>query len=148
MNTNTIDKQNAAQTVDTPADSVALAAPDPMEARVAKLSSRMDDLEILLLSNPQASPEAPPVPPVMAEPAPGIDATMVGGMFNCPECGLRIIGPSLTAIQGAKGAYYEHPFEESPKLQGQKCRLIGQKFKSPVIRLEMVNPQALTPAKQ
>lgn len=77
----------------------------------------------------------------------GIYATMVGGMFNCPECGLRINGPSLTAVQGSKSAYYEHPFGEAPKLNNQRCRLIGVKFKSPIVLLEFVNPSGLTATK-
>lgn len=68
-----------------------------------------------------------------------IAATMVGGIFNCPECGLRITSPALIATQGLKtGGYYEHPFDDSPRLAGGKCRLIGKKFKSPIVHLEFV----------
>ena len=77
----------------------------------------------------------------------GITCAMVGVQVNCPECGLRLISPSLTAVQGAKGACYEHPFHESTQLGGKQCRLKGQKFKSPVIYLEALNPDALKPAK-
>lgn len=71
----------------------------------------------------------------------GIQAEMIGATFNCPLCGLRIIGPSLT---GQKGVLYEHPFDDSPKLSGQKCELKGQKFKSPVVYLQFAKPRPLT----
>lgn len=74
----------------------------------------------------------------------GISAQMVGGTFNCPECGLRIQGPSLTAQIGKNQGYYEHPFDDAPRLAGQKCRLKGVKFKPPVIFLESVTPLPLT----
>lgn len=76
----------------------------------------------------------------------GISAQMVGGQFNCPICGLRIIGPSLTAQVGKNMNLYEHPFDESPKLSGQKCELKGMKFRSPVLFLEFATPRPLTPA--
>lgn len=68
----------------------------------------------------------------------GIQAHMIGATFNCPLCDLRITGPSLT---GQKGVLYEHPFDDSPKLSGQKCKLKGQKFTSPVIYLQFATPQ-------
>jgi predicted RNA-binding Zn-ribbon protein involved in translation (DUF1610 family) len=76
----------------------------------------------------------------------GVTAQLIGGTFNCPECGLRIAGPSMT---GQQNALYEHPFGESAKLSGQQCRLKGQKFKAPVIYLEAVKPlPPLTPSGQ
>jgi len=115
------------------------------------LISRIDDLELMVmnLTIPPVNdlvPVAPEVPEVQS-----LDSVMVGAFFNCPECGLRLDGPSLTAIQGSKGANYVHPFGESPKLgAGIRCRLAGQQFKSPIVRLEFVNsPKAadLTAAK-
>jgi len=73
----------------------------------------------------------------------GLSAQMVGGIFNCPECGLRITGPSTTSM---KGSLYEHPFDESPQLGGKKCRLIGKKFKSPVVFLEFAPAKPSSPA--
>lgn len=86
------------------------------------------------------------VPPAQSYPGDygALEAIMVGGEFNCPECGLRINGPSRTSTQGTKSAFYEHPYTESPKLSGKQCRLIGQKFQSPIVRLQFVNPQGLT----
>lgn len=68
--------------------------------------------------------------------AEAIPCIMVGAILNCPECGLRFNGPSLTATQGSKGANYEHSWDESPKLNGQKCRFKGMKFKNPIVYLE------------
>lgn len=109
------------------------------------LAGRVAALELKLAQAEE--PQRPQLPPRDLMPFQGINATMVGGIFNCPECGLRIVGPSMTAVQGSKGAFYEHPFEESPKLNNQKCRLIGVKFKSPIVQLEFVNPAGLTAAK-
>lgn len=74
----------------------------------------------------------------------GISAQMVGAQFNCPICGLRIIGPSLTAEVGKNKGFYEHPFDDSPRLSGKKCELKGMKMKSPVVFLEFVTPRPLT----
>lgn len=76
----------------------------------------------------------------------GLLADMVGGIFNCPKCGLRLNSPSLT---GAKGGLYEHPFQESVKLSGQQCELKGLKFKAPIVFLQYAEarfqPRPLTP---
>ncbi len=63
----------------------------------------------------------------------GLSLQMVGGIFNCPVCGLRLDSPSLT---GMKGGRYEHPFGTSPQLGGVQCKYIGRKFKPPVVFLE------------
>ncbi len=109
--------------------------------RLRAVEAQIEELTTIRETQPVHDPGPAPVS------GSGIDATMVGGMFNCPECGLRIDGPSLTAIQGSMSSNYAHPFGDSPKLSGQKCRLIGQKFKSPIVHLEFVNPAGLTGAK-
>lgn len=68
----------------------------------------------------------------------GISTQMVGGVFDCPVCGLRIQGPSMTA---QKGGFYEHPFGEAPKLGGKQCELKGVKFKPPVVFLQFATPR-------
>lgn len=81
---------------------------------------------------------APPPPET-----PGISAELVGGIFNCPKCGLRLMGPGLT---GMKGGLYEHTFDASPKLSGQQCEFKGRKFSVPVVFLKLVEPKPhLTP---
>lgn len=97
------------------------------------LADRVTELESKLLNL------TGPPPPSATAPTETIAATMVGGTFNCPECGLRITSPAMISTQGLQtGGYYEHPFDEAPRLSGKKCRLIGQKFKSPVVLLEFV----------
>lgn len=96
------------------------------------LTARVTELESKLLNLTGPHPPSAATPQTIA-------ATMVGGIFNCPECGLRITSPALIATQGLKtGGYYEHPFDDSPRLAGGKCRLIGKKFKSPIVHLEFV----------
>lgn len=68
----------------------------------------------------------------------GLLADMVGGIFNCPKCGLRLNSPSLTGI---KGGLYEHPFQESPKLSGVQCELKGLKFNAPIVFLQFADPK-------
>lgn len=69
----------------------------------------------------------------------GISARLVGGMFDCPMCGLRIDGPSLTAIKSKPNqGVYQHPYAESPQLGGKQCELKGATFKAPIIYLERV----------
>lgn len=80
---------------------------------------------------------------IAAERTNGVSAAMVGGVFDCPKCGLRIDGPSMTA---QKGLFYVHSFQESPKLGGKQCELKGVQFKAPVAFLEFVKP--LTPKAQ
>jgi hypothetical protein len=103
-----------------------------MEARMLELETRLLNLE------------SPPPSPVTKEET--ITATMVGGTFNCPECGLRITSPAMIKTQGLKsGGYYEHPFDEAPRLNGGKCRLIGRKFESPSVVLKMITPKPVAP---
>lgn len=64
----------------------------------------------------------------------GISAPMVGAFFNCPECGIRIQGPSLTS---QKGGLYDHGFGEAPVLGKTRCSFTGKRFKAPVIFLEL-----------
>jgi hypothetical protein len=46
------------------------------------------------------------------------------------------------STQGMKATgYYEHPFEDAPRLKNQKCRLIGRKFESPIVTLKVITPK-------
>ena len=75
----------------------------------------------------------------------GITAVVIGGEFNCPKCGLRLSAPAkITQVGKQHPGLYEHPFDESPKLGGKKCILMGFKFKAPVIFLESTKPLPLT----
>lgn len=72
----------------------------------------------------------------------GMEAEMVGGIFNCPKCGLRLNSPSTT---GMKGQLYEHPFDTSPKLSGVQCELKGKKFLPPGVFLRMAPDKSNKP---
>ncbi len=118
---------------------------DALSAHVKELTDTVTSLSAvvggLLPPAIEASGAQPGVPM-------SIRATMVGGQFNCPECGLRISGTSMP-VQG-QGSVYEHSFDDSPRLSGAgrdpKCRLKGMKFRAPVIELQFVNPPTLTKA--
>lgn len=76
-----------------------------------------------------------------ATPENGILARAVGGAFDCPKCGLRLISPSLTS---QTGGLYEHPFGESSRLGNKQCELKGVKFSAPLVFLQFQKPRPLT----
>lgn len=76
-------------------------------------------------------PELPPTP-VAVE---GVMAPTLGPV-NCPECGVRMQGGSLT---GYASQVYDHGFE--PGKNGVACKYKGQKFKPPVVFLELLKPK-------
>lgn len=105
--------------------------------QVGSMYSRLRELEARLDLHVNAEPVASLTAPTST----GLAVTMVGGIFNCPECGLRFNAPALITTKSGNAGFYEHSFDESPKLAGKKCRLSGIKFKSPVVFLEFVNPE-------
>ena len=107
------------------------------------LATEIRELETRLLTMLQSSvDELKQAPAIRSN---GIPAVVIGGEFNCPKCGLRLSAPAkITQVGKQHPGLYEHPFDESPKLGGKKCILMGFKFKAPVIFLESTKPLPLT----
>lgn len=107
------------------------------------LSAELDALETRMLSMMQSVlGETKKVPAVHEY---GITAVVVGAEVNCPHCNLRLQGPAkITQVGRQHQGLYEHPFDDSPKLAGQKCPLKGHKFEAPVMFLKSVKPLPLT----
>jgi hypothetical protein len=69
----------------------------------------------------------------------GMEAVLVGGQFNCPDCGNRLDNPGMG---GMKSGLYEHNYQSSVQLSGVQCKRIGQKFRPPVVFLRLAPPKA------